>query len=93
MSYLDASGKPIPRDMPRALSVQELKRLARNGFADLAETIVAGTCGGCGLNRTSDLHRASCELAQPLPAPTVEAVQPWVPRPSRRTRDGATATG
>lgn len=72
---------------PRPLTLPELQRLTRLGFASLAVALAAGVCSDCGLNKAGTGHRQMCSEPQqkkaPQPAPAA-ARQPWEPRPSRR---------
>ena len=73
------------RDGPRPLTAQEMRRLLRLGFPEIARRLLAGTCPRCGLNRLGYFHRTSCKPppeAKPARAPAA-AAQPWEPKPPR----------
>lgn len=72
-----------PPDAPRRLTADELKRLARNGFPEVALRLAAGTCPSCGLSRTGAMHKDVCLRKEALRNPKkarVPARQPWEPR-------------
>lgn len=71
------------RDGEKTVELHHLRGLVLMGFPEVAVRVSAGTCPGCGLNRTSANHKASCEVD---PAPVRGALashDPWVARPSR----------
>lgn len=72
---------------PRPLTLHELQRLTRLGFASLALAHARGVCPDCGLNRAGTGHRQLCvepeQKRNPKPA-TSAAPQPWEARPARR---------
>lgn len=71
-------------ERPRALTPQDLPRLARLGFLDLARRLAAGTCPKCGLNRLGVVHRDLCAVGKKAKKADAQGIrQPWEPGPPR----------
>lgn len=74
------------RDGPRKLTDQELGRLARNGFPELAAHFAAGRCDDCGHTRASSFHAELCVIRKRPVEALAPIRQPWQPRPARERR-------
>lgn len=76
MAWFESPGP----DPPRELTLDELRRLVRQGFEQRALQLWAGTCPACGCNRASLTPQPCHETQDVLELRLVLAAEPPTPR-------------